>query len=52
MSGNLIHRDVLKPDGATFSASRAKDKVEFLASTDVWFRLSAISPTPPTARCM
>ena len=38
VSGNLIHRDVITPDGATFKASRAKDKVEFLASTDVWFR--------------
>jgi putative heme-binding domain-containing protein len=38
VSGNLIHRDVLTPDGATFRARRAKDKVEFLASTDVWFR--------------
>jgi len=38
VSGNLIHRDILKPDGATFSASRAKDKLEFLASTDIWFR--------------
>jgi putative membrane-bound dehydrogenase-like protein len=38
VSGNLIHRDVIAPDGATFKASRAKDGVEFLASTDVWFR--------------
>jgi putative membrane-bound dehydrogenase-like protein len=38
VSGNLIHRDVLTPDGATFAAHRAKDKIEFLASTDVWFR--------------
>jgi putative membrane-bound dehydrogenase-like protein len=38
VSANLIHRDVIKPDGVTFKASRAKDGVEFLASTDVWFR--------------
>lgn len=38
VSANLIHRDVLKADGVSFSASRAKDGVEFLASTDVWFR--------------
>ena len=38
VSGNLVHRDIIKPDGATFTASRAKDGVEFLASTDVWFR--------------
>jgi putative membrane-bound dehydrogenase-like protein len=38
VSANLVHRDILRPDGATFLAHRAKDKVEFLASTDVWFR--------------
>ena len=38
VSGNLIHRDIIRPDGATFAAQRAMEKVEFLASTDVWFR--------------
>lgn len=38
VSGNLIHRDLILPDGATMRAHRAKDNVEFLASTDVWFR--------------
>ena len=38
VSGNLVHRDILTPDGPTFAAHRAKDNVEFLASTDVWFR--------------
>lgn len=38
VSGNLVHRDVLTPEGVTFSAHRAKDGVEFLASTDTWFR--------------
>src|SRR5262249_50134196 len=38
VSGNLIHRDTLKEDGATFVAHRAIDNVEFLASSDVWFR--------------
>ena len=38
VSGNLIHRDIVRPDGATFAAHRAEEKVEFLASTDVWFR--------------
>ncbi len=38
VSANLIHRDVLKPEGVSFSASRAKDGVEFLSSTDGWFR--------------
>jgi putative membrane-bound dehydrogenase-like protein len=38
VSGNLVHRDIITPDGVTFSAKRPKDGVEFLASTDVWFR--------------
>ena len=40
VSGNLIHRDVLSPDGVTFIASRAPEEREreFLASTDPWFR--------------
>jgi len=38
VSGNLIHRDLIRPDGPTFAAHRAKENVEFLASTDVWFR--------------
>jgi len=35
---NLIHRDVLLPAGPTFTARRAREGVEFLASTDSWFR--------------
>jgi len=38
VSGNLIHRDVILPGGSTLVAHRAKDGVEFLASSDVWFR--------------
>jgi putative membrane-bound dehydrogenase-like protein len=38
VSGNLVHRDVISPDGVTFKARRSKDGVEFLASRDVWFR--------------
>ena len=35
---NLVHRDVLTPSGATYVAWRAHERVEFLASTDAWFR--------------
>jgi putative membrane-bound dehydrogenase-like protein len=35
---NLVHRDVLLPAGPTFTARRAQEGVEFLASTDSWFR--------------
>ena len=46
VSGNLIHRDIVTPDGATFAAHRAKDKVEFLASADVWFRPANFANAP------
>jgi putative membrane-bound dehydrogenase-like protein len=38
--GNLVHRKVLIPDGIGLKAQRPADeeKVEFLASTDTWFR--------------
>ncbi|MGI8672026.1 MAG: PVC-type heme-binding CxxCH protein, partial [Luteitalea sp.] len=35
---NLVHRDVLSDKGATFVASRGNQQMEFLASTDSWFR--------------
>jgi putative membrane-bound dehydrogenase-like protein len=35
---NLVHADRLSASGATFSASRALEGREFLASTDSWFR--------------
>ncbi len=35
---NLVHRDVLVPNGPTFVARRAEESREFLASTDSWFR--------------
>ncbi|HEX2523521.1 MAG TPA: HEAT repeat domain-containing protein, partial [Terriglobia bacterium] len=46
VNGNLVHRDVLKADGVSFSASRAKDGVEFLASTDAWFRPCNLANAP------
>jgi putative membrane-bound dehydrogenase-like protein len=36
--GNLVHQEVLTPHGATFTSKPAKAGVEFLASTDDWFR--------------
>src|SRR4029077_16480467 len=35
---NLVHRDVLTPSGASYIARRAHEGVDFLASTDAWFR--------------
>jgi putative membrane-bound dehydrogenase-like protein len=38
VSGNLIYRAVLKPNGVGLTALRAEENVEFLASRDNWFR--------------
>lgn len=40
VSANLVHRDLIRPDGVSFLASRPPGETdrEFLASTDVWFR--------------
>ena len=35
---NIVHRDVLVPDGPTFTAQREREGREFLGSTDSWFR--------------
>ncbi len=35
---NLVHADIIKDNGASFTASRAFEKKEFLASKDAWFR--------------
>jgi putative membrane-bound dehydrogenase-like protein len=35
---NIIHRDVISSDGAAMQASRGRERVEFLASTDRGFR--------------
>jgi putative membrane-bound dehydrogenase-like protein len=46
VGGNLVHRKILTVDGATFLASRADRDVEFLASTDNWFRPVNFANTP------
>jgi putative membrane-bound dehydrogenase-like protein len=37
-TGNLIHFDKLETQGATFSADRVREGIEFVASSDNWFR--------------
>ncbi len=34
--GNVVHRDLLREEGASYVASRAHEKTEFMASTDPW----------------
>ena len=38
VGGNLVHRKTLAPNGVSFIATRADADVEFIASTDNWFR--------------
>lgn len=38
VAGNLVMRYQLTPSGASFKGQRAHEQVEFLASTDNWFR--------------
>ena len=48
---NLVHREVLEPEGVSFKSHRAKgeEKKEFLASTDNWFRPTQIKTGPDGA---
>lgn len=46
VAGNLIHRQILVPDGVTFNARRADPGAEFVASTDPWFRPVNFAPAP------
>jgi len=38
VSGNLVYRARLEPEGVGFTAPRADEGVEFMTSTDNWFR--------------
>jgi putative membrane-bound dehydrogenase-like protein len=48
---NVIHREVLSPDGSGLQSHRAPDerKSEFLASTDHWFRPTTLKTGPDGA---
>ncbi|NBV21771.1 MAG: dehydrogenase [Proteobacteria bacterium] len=48
---NLVHREVLEPDGVSFTSHRALDEQdrEFLASTDNWFRPTMLKTGPDGA---
>lgn len=48
-ANNLIHRDVLVENGAVFTARRADEGCEFLASTDNWFRPVSLCVGPDGA---
>ena len=48
VGSNLIHRKQVRPDGVGLIAERATDeqKVEFLTSTDLWFRPTQMANAP------
>ncbi len=48
---NLVHREIVKPKGVTFTSQRADDEKEseFLASSDNWFRPTMIQVGPDGA---
>ncbi|MCA9121417.1 MAG: HEAT repeat domain-containing protein [Planctomycetaceae bacterium] len=45
---NLVHREIVTPNGATFASQRAEDELEseFLASSDNWFRPTMVRTGP------
>ncbi len=45
-TGNLVHAEILTPDGATFRSRPWKEGVEFLATTDEWFRPVSLTQAP------
>jgi putative membrane-bound dehydrogenase-like protein len=46
VGGNLVHRKTLTRNGPEYLATRADQNVEFLASTDNWFRPVNFANTP------
>lgn len=38
VGSNIVHRKILEPDGVGLVGRRADSNVEFVASTDIWFR--------------
>lgn len=47
-ANNLVHREVLEPDGISFTSHRAADErgIEFLSSEDVWSRFTMARTGP------
>ncbi len=45
---NLVHREIMRPDGTTFKSQRAADEheSEFLTSSDNWFRPTMLRTGP------
>jgi putative membrane-bound dehydrogenase-like protein len=48
-TGNLVHREIVEPEGAGFRSRPAREGVEFLASPDDWFRPVNLAEGPDGA---
>ena len=48
-TGNLVHREILKPNGSTMRAAPVEQGVEFLSATDEWFRPVNLTTGPDGA---
>ncbi len=48
-TGSLVRCEVIEPNGGTFRSHRERDKAEFLASRDPWFRPVNIETGPDGA---
>jgi len=47
--GHLITRSIIEQKGGTVTARRAREKADFLASTDTWFRPASLATGPDGA---
>lgn len=47
--GHLVTRSIVETDSLTFSAKRARDEADFIASSDTWFRPSSLATGPDGA---
>lgn len=47
--GHLVTRSVIEPAGATVTARRAREKADFLTSSDTWFRPASLAAGPDGA---
>jgi putative membrane-bound dehydrogenase-like protein len=45
-TGNFVHREVMQPDGPSFTSTPAYEGKEFLASPDEWFRPVSVETGP------
>ncbi len=47
--GHLVTRSIVQPAGAILKAKRAREKADFIASSDTWFRPASLASGPDGA---